>query len=254
MIDEVRDLIERYTEWLRDRTSLREVGEWIQITTPYMDRHNDYVQLYAKRSEGGFTLTDDGYTLQDLRMSGCNIDTVKRQALLHTTLNGFGVARDGEELTVRTTREQFAPKKHNLLQAVLAVNDLFYMAQPVVLSLFIEDVSGWFDAHEVRYFPQVKLTGKSTLDHYFDFVIPKSRVQPERLVRAINRPSRDTAEAAAFAWVDTREVRPEDSRLYAILNDAEQHVPGSVLDALLNYDVRPVLWSERERHAQEFAA
>jgi hypothetical protein len=62
----------------------------------------------------------------------------------------------------------------------------------------------------------------------------------------INRPNRDTAEAVAFKWVDTREVRPAEARAYVLLNDTEQLVPGTVLEALRSYDVRPVPWSHRD--------
>ena len=59
MIDEVQSLLDRYWIWLRERTTLREIGEWTEITTPYLDRHNDYIQIYARRTDGGFLLTDD---------------------------------------------------------------------------------------------------------------------------------------------------------------------------------------------------
>ena len=100
----------------------------------------------------------------------------------------------------------------------------------------------------------MKFTGKSGYDHRFDFVIPKSRTQPERVLRAINRPSRDTAQAMAFSWIDTREVRSPQTRAYAILNDSEQTVSENVLDAMRNYDVHPIPWSARDEAREELAA
>ena len=97
-------------------------------------------------------------------------------------------------------------------------------------------------------------TGKSGYGHRFDFVIPKSRVRPERVLRAINRPSRDTAQAMTFAWIDTREVRISESRAYAILNDSDLSVTPQVLDAMRNYDVTPILWSHREDALEVLAA
>jgi hypothetical protein len=254
MINDVQVLLDQYWSWLRDRTTLREVRDWVEITTPYLDRHNDYIQIYAARRNGGFVLTDDGYILEDLELSGCKIDSAKRQALLKMTLNGFGVQQHGHALEVHATSDNFGLRKHNLVQAMLAVNDLFYLASPVVASLFYEDVVAWLDLSEIRYTPKVKFTGKSGYDHLFDFVIPKSRRQPERILRAVARPNRDTAQALAFSWIDTKEVRPPDSRAYAILNDSEQPVSAAVLDAMENYAVRPVLWSGREGVRAELAA
>jgi hypothetical protein len=64
----------------------------------------------------------------------------------------------------------------------------------------------------MRYTPKVRFTGKSGFDHLFDFCDPKSRQRPERIVRTINRPNRDNAEAIAFAWIDTWEARSSESR------------------------------------------
>jgi hypothetical protein len=131
---------------------------------------------------------------------------------------------------------------------------MFYLAVPMVASLFYEDVVAWLDLHEVRYTPRIKFTGKSGYDHLFDFVIPKSRRKPERILQTINRPSRETAQVVAFSWIDTKEVRPADSRAFAFLNDSEQPVSTGVLDALRSYDVQPVLWTKRDDVREELAA
>jgi hypothetical protein len=254
MIHDIQNLLDSYTAWLRDKTSLREVADWVEITTPYLDRHNDYIQIYAKRSNGALVLTDDGYTIADLEQSGCKLNSPKRQDLLKMTLNGFGVQLRDDALEVHATPDNFALRKHNLVQAMLAVNDMFYLAVPMVASLFYEDVVSWLDLHDVRYTPKVKFSGKTGYDHLFDFVIPKSRRQPERIIQTINRPNRDTAQAVAFSWIDTKEVRSPEARAYALLNDAETSISPAVTDALLNYNVRPIPWSHREEVWEELAA
>lgn len=254
MIQDIQRLLDAYYAWLKDKTALRQVADWVEITTPYLDRHNDYVQIYAKKANGGYVLTDDGYTIDDLESSGCKLQSLKRQELLKMTLNGFGVQLQGNRLEVHASPENFALRKHNLVQAMLAVNDMFYLAVPMVASLFYEDVVAWLDLHEIRYTPKVKFTDKTGYDHLFDFVIPKSKHQPERIVQTVNRPSRDTAQAVVLAWIDTKEVRPPDSRAFALLNDSEQPASSAVLDALQHYDVRPIPWSLRETVREGLAA
>jgi hypothetical protein len=255
-VQEIERLLNDYRAWLKDKTVLREVNsDWVEITTPYLDRHNDVLQIYARAENGGYVLTDDSYTIQDLEASGCNLHTEKRQDLLQMTVNGFGVRMNKGALEVHVSPETFPARKHNLIQAILAVNDLFYLAKPVVESLFLEDVIAWLEANEIRYTPKVKFTGISGFDHLFDFVIPKSpRKQPERIVQAINRPTRDNAEAFIYAWSDTREVRPPESKAYAVLNDVEQSISGGVIDALRNYQIQPVPWSHRAEIVTELAA
>lgn len=226
----------------------------MEITTPYLDRHNDHLQLYARSDRGSITMTDEGYTIRDLEVSGCNMSTPKRQELLKTVLNGFGVRINQGNLEVSATAENFGQRKHSLVQAVLAVNDLFYLAEPMIRSLFYEDVVEWLDAADIRFTPKPKFTGRSGYDHLFDFVVPKSRKAPERILRAITRPGRDTAESFIHAWSDTREVRAPDSQAYALLNDSETSVSPGVLDAFRSYSIHPIVWSRREEVRSDLAA
>jgi hypothetical protein len=137
---------------------------------------------------------------------------------------------------------------------MLAVNDLFYLAEPTVKSLFLEDVTRWLDLYAIRYTPQIKLTGKTGYDYIFDFAIPKSKSQPERLIKTINHPNTDAAKAFVLSWIDTKDARPQDSRSYAFLNDQDYRVSTSITGALESYDVVPVIWSRRERVSQELVA
>ena len=254
MIDEIQSLLDQYSDWLRDKTTLRRINDWAEITTPYMDRHNDRLQIYVRPAGEGYLLTDDGYILDDLEQSGCKIDSGNRAALLKMTLNGFGVQQVGNELQVRASNGNFPSRKHNLLQAMLAVNDLFYLAQPRIDPLFQEDVAAWLDECQIRYIPNAKFTGASGYEHLFPFIIPKSTRQPERILRAINRPNRNQAQNTAFSWIDIKETRPPGSRSYAILNDSQGAVAPNVLEAIRNYDVQPVVWSAREQARPELAA
>lgn len=255
MIEEIRQMLDDYLNWLRDKTLLRDVGkDWVEITTPYLDRFNDYLQIYVRRDNSGYLMSDDGYIIQDLEHSGCSLESPKRKSLLHTTLNGFGVQANKGILEIRANENDFAMRKHNLIQAMLGIGDMFYMAVPHIASLFFEDVAAWFDISEIRYIPKVKFTGKTGYDHLFDFGIAASRDAPERLIKAFNMPSRQNAESIAFAWIDTKATRPPNSKAYALLNDTDRAIPGDILDALKNWDVTPVIWSSREDHKSELAA
>lgn len=254
MTEDIQHLLDAYYAWLKDKTALRQVDKWVEITTPYLDRHNDYIQIYVRRENGGYVLTDDGYTIGDLERSGCRLQSAKRQGLLKMTLNGFGVQLHDNRLEVHASADNFALRKHNLVQSVLAINDMFYLATPMVAGLFYEDVVSWLDLLEIRYTPKVKFTGKTGYDHLFDFVIPKSKHEPERIVQTVNRPNRDTAQAVIMSWIDTKEIRPADAKAFALLNDSEQPISSAVMDALRNYDVLPVAWSQREAVREQLAA
>ncbi|MCZ2113350.1 MAG: DUF1829 domain-containing protein [Anaerolineae bacterium] len=255
MINDIERRLDEYLVWLRDKTAVKQIDDhWVEITTPFLDRHNDYLQIYARRENGSYLLTDDGYIIDDLEQSGCNLDTPKRQAILRITLANLGVQVREGRLEVQASPQEFGKRKHDLVQAMLAVNDMFSLASPTVESLFYEDVQNWLDLHDIRYTPQIRLTGQTGYNHRFDFIIPKSRNYPERIVQTINKPGRDTSESLAFAWYDTRDARPANSSAYAILNDQEHGVAYSVTSALESYGIKPILWSERESATSELAA
>jgi len=254
--DDTENLLKRYFDWLKDKTYLKSINEeWIEITTPYLDRHNDCLQIYLKKIDGNYLITDDGYILDDLTMSGCDFATPRRKSLLTTILNSFGVQLDEKthQLTIQCSAQDFPFKKHNMIQAMLAVNDLFYVARAQVKSLFVEDVTHWLDFSKVRYIPMFTFSGKSGFNHRFDFAIPKSENYPERLVQTINHPNRQTAQDIVFKLLDTREIRP-DSKLIALLNDSSENIPLNVMEAFQNYELKTVLWSEKEKARDLFVA
>ncbi|HOO56915.1 MAG TPA: DUF1829 domain-containing protein [bacterium] len=254
MIKEIETLIEKYFSWLKDKTTFRQIDDWVEITTPYLDRHNDYLQIYAKKENYGYILSDDGYTLTDLEHSGCSINSTKRKQLFLMTLNGFGVKQNGNSLFINASSDNFALRKHNLIQSILAINDMFYLSEPFIKSLFFEDVANWFDSNDIRYSPKVSFVGKTGYNHNFDFIIPKSHQTPERIIRSINRPNKDTATTLVMAWFDTKDSRPEGAKAFAMLNDRDKTVSSDVITALKNYDVKPVLWSNKNDFLNEFAA
>lgn len=238
MIDKMQSLREDYLSWLRDNTLLREVDEWVEITTPFLDRHNDCVQIYAKPSEGGYRLTDHGYTIDDLEFCGCKLNTETRNELLTITLNGFGINRDGNALQVDATSEDFGLQKQNLLQAMLAVNDLHFTSRSRVASMFAEDVAGWLTKSNIRYDRNVSVLGKTGLSFRYDFVIRESGKQPNRVLWTINSPEPGSAKRTVLAWVDTRDMHDSDYKAFAILNDKGRGVSEDVTTALHNYGIQ----------------
>jgi hypothetical protein len=251
---ECQDLVNTYTEWLKQKISVQDIGGVCEITTPFLDRHNDHLQIYVKKAGDNLTLTDDGHIIRDLELSGFKIAPGKREQILHSILNGFGAHLRGDEIIVEARTENFSQKKHNIIQAMLAVNDLFVMAKSMVARVFKEDVEKYLRSHQIRFIPSVKFTGKSGLDHSFDFVIPASQKRPERVVQAINHTTRQNIGFLIFAWVqDTKDVRPIESTAYAILNDSEQAIKPDLMSALNPYGIKPLLWSKREEYVEELA-
>lgn len=247
---------DNYIKWLKDKTCFKEVGQgWIEITTPHLDRHNDCLQFYASYSDDGIRFTDGGYIIDDLEASGVQFNTPKRKKILNEILNGFGVQLvNGNELFISATSDNFPIKKNNFIQAMLSVNDMFALASSSVASLFFEDVKEWLDEKDVRYVPSVKFNGKSGFDFRFDFVVAKHKKHPERILQVMTQPTKANVEQLLFSWSDTKDVRPDNSELFAVINDMDQKLSASIKQSLEIYNVTPIAWSERENFVEELAA
>ena len=254
MVDnECVKLVDEYIEWLRNNMSIVELEDACEITTPFLDRHNDHLQIYVQEIDGQYLLSDDGYIINDLMMSGLDLGTDNRQNILKTILAGFGVNQVDDVLQIKAQSRTLAQRKHNLIQAMLAVNDMFVTARPYVFSMFREDVEQYLRAHQVRFISSVSFIGRSGFTHTFDFAIPPSQDRPERLVKAINNPSKDNVSSLIFSWNDTREVREDDAIVYAMLNDQDRSVSLDALSALDEYKIHPIQWSNKEQYVEELA-
>jgi hypothetical protein len=250
-----RHVVDDYLKWVRDNTIVKtiEEGSVASISTPLLDRHNDHITIYVEKKEYGMLLTDDGYTIADLKMSGLELGTPKRLAMLTTILNGFGVKNLKNELFIEATIENMGQKKHALLQAILAVNDMFFLAQETVYSLFKEDVELYFQTHDIFFAKDIKLAGKSGFDHNIDFLIPSSRNKPERLIKTVNNPKKDQVLSAIMAFGDIIQVRGNKMANYVIYNDIDKKVMPDAVSALESYGIKHIPWSQKERFQEEFA-
>jgi hypothetical protein len=240
-------LVSEYLNWLKQELRATALDGSCQISTPFLDRHNDAIEIYVEKKDGSLRLTDDGYTIRDLRATGMEFTTDRRKSHLSAVLNGFGVRLDGDEICVVGSLEDFPQKKHNLVQAILAVNDMFVMAEEHVLSLFKEDVALFLEAYRIPTFSDFKLSGKSGFDHKFDFGLPKTPEKPQRVLQAINNLAKDNTTSLAFMLADVRAVRAEPLGALAMINDAVRPPNEEYLAALRVYEVEPVLWSQRQQ-------
>lgn len=250
-------IVSEYLKWIRDNTLVSSIdeGKVCSVTTPFMDRHNDHIEIYVKKEAKGFFLTDDGYTVADLKMLGVDLNTPKREKIFRTILNGFGVKTGMKnELYVEANPSNLGQKKHYLLQAILAVNDMYSLSQENIVSLFKEDVERYFKSVEIFFNRDIKITGKTGFDHNMDFIIPSSKTKPERLIRTINNPKKEQIMTAIFAFTDIGQLRPESSSNYVVYNDLlDTPVSKDALSALSNYAINSIPWSQKEKCKEEFS-
>lgn len=248
-------MLNDYADWIRNEITTARFGEYLQITSPYLDHFNDYVQIYVKmNSDGTIDITDDGYTLNNLAMSGVSLNrSPARRTQVSKIARTFGVAINGDELITHATIEDFPQKKHLFIQAMLRIDDMFSLAENNVQEYFNDDVKDFFDKNGIYYSENLSLVGKTGGVHQYDFHFQRSKNKPQRFCRTINRLNKTSRNAAIFSWTDTMDVHGSDSELLVIIND-DNSVKGSDITAFKNYSIKPINYSQLGQNLEEFYA
>lgn len=242
---DIQKLIDEYAAWLKSEITFERIGEYFEITTPYLDNANDYLQIYVRQEGDDIYFTDDSATIHGLKMSGFQF-TPNRKAHLQRILNQYGVRLDGDELITKAPIKSFAQKKHLFIQAILRIDDMFAISKSKVASLFLDDIQEFFEEKEIFYSDNVQFTGTSGFSHSYDFLLQRTKTKPERLCQAINNPNKSSMGNILFAWNDTKPSRKSDSQLIVILND-QNNIARGIEDAFFNYDAKVIRWSERNK-------
>jgi len=238
------DLAARYVDWFSDETEVENLGNgWTEITTPFVDRHNDHVQVYVHADESGYLLSDDGFAFADLAESGLEL-TEQRTELLETILRGLDVASVDNQLIVRTDVERLGQSLHRLVQGILAVDDLYVLAQSRVRSLFYEDVRAFLTGSNLGFESRRRVQGRSGYTQTVHFWFPGVGELPQRALQAVTNPTRQVIEQEIFQIEDVRDALGDFSA-FAVLNDSDNTVSEESLMALDHYNIRGVRWSQR---------
>lgn len=249
---------ELYLNWLKENIEQAKINNnTFRLTLPFLNKDNDFTEIYIIRNaDDSFLITDDGATLNDLKLSGFDpFSSNRRKDILDSILIAHGVTKlTNNELIIECTLNDLALKKHMLAQCMVKVSDMFYLSKNNVQSLFFDDVQHFFDVNKIRYVDNVAITGKSKLPTHYDFIIGHSDKAPERLIKVVNNLDSTAAKTIIFAWNDTKEVRRHGSELYTFIQDINKKISPNVLTALKEYDIHPALWSNRMDYLKDLSA
>lgn len=239
----IESLLNNYIDWLKDNISFEKYGQYYEITAPFLDASNDYLQLYVKMDGNDIYFTDDGATISGLELNGMSM-TPKRKKQLKLIASQFGVNIQNNELVMKCSPLKFPERKHMFVQAMLRIGDMYLTSQSKTASFFLDDVINFFNEKEIYCTENVSFSGKTGYNHVYDFLFQRSKAKSERLCNAISNPSKTNVNNSLFSWLDTKETRPKGSKFILLLND-ENKIGSDIISSAENYEVSVVKWSER---------
>ena len=239
----ISNYIDNYVDWLKSEISYAKIGEYYEINTPFLDNNNDYLQIYVKEENNELYFSDDSYTLHELQMTGFSLTPARKKQLIYI-LNQYGVHLNGQELTLKAHPNEFAKRKHMFVQCMLKVMDMYMLSKSRIASVFLDDVISFFEQKDIYPFEGVQLIGASGFSHNYDFILQKTKNNPERICLTVNNANKSTIGNIIFSWTDTKPSRKQDdSQLIVFLNDKNPISKGAD-DALKNYDINAIRWSQ----------
>lgn len=248
-----------YNDWVSTEFNYKDVeANLIRIDTPFFDRHNDSLILYAQiNADDSITLTDGGYVIDDLSANGVFLlRSPQRKEVLTRQLLSYGVSLNSEtsELYLKSNLDNFPNNKHRLLQAMLFTNDMFMLNKKQSSKVFLEDVANFLEKNNIRAFQNASFIGASGMSHKFEFSIPGIREIPDRLIKTLNVPNNDMYAKALTADVNnTLEVLSRPTTFYTFINDSEKEIKTDVASLLEHEDIKIIPFSEKEKFIKELA-
>ena len=244
---DIRKMIDDYAAWLRTEITTATFGEYEELTTPYLDRFNDYLQIYVKKNDDGtISMTDDGYVIGSLITSGM---TFKKGSNRHKMLNriavNYGVSITNEDITTVATAHNFPQKKHMMIQAMLAIDDLYIASPESVKDFFLEDIETYFASNDIICTKDFSLIGKTGTIYTYDFHFQRTRNRGERFCKGFNKLNLSKRDLTLFNWIDTQDKRGESGELIVLYNDTSS-VSDEIITGFTNWGVKTVPFSHRQ--------
>lgn len=246
--------VEEYSEWLKRETTVRGMGEWHEVTFPFLDQSNDRICFYMRVDDGTTSFTDDGYTLAALAGNGVRLTGGRRERAAGMARRFGAILGEDGQITLET--EGSRPDAMNrFIQALSDVQSMNETSRRKGAEYFMDDVAAVLDEHDVYYTQKISVHGASGYEHSFDFLFQRSRNHPTRFCQSPNRLDRGVAERIIFTWNDTeKDPKRAGSKLYVIGDDREHRLNGSAVRALENYGIVTVPFSELPSRVTELAA
>ncbi|MHA3065755.1 DUF1828 domain-containing protein [Lacticaseibacillus saniviri] len=262
MLD-INKLSKNHLEWANDHTAFKQLKSGaVRIESPFFDSFNDGLVMYAIQdaSSGKITLTDDGWTNENLENHGLYISrSPSRKKILTDQLKSYGVQWVDEELTITGSENDFGQMKVRMLQAMIFVNDMFILAPKHTSNFFFDDLDVYFSSHNIRVLKNASFMGLSGLTHNFEFSIAGTEKIPRKLIKLLSTPNNSVFAKAIFTDIyETKQQQIEPTNFFVILNNRNRknetkEINPDITELFNQIGAIPVLYTERSQYVDTFS-
>lgn len=257
----INEISKEYFGFIEQNSKMTMLADdYMEIVTPFVDSSGEGISFSVKFDGSVYTLSDDGFAAWELALDGIDVSKKnKRNAIFQSQIkyNGFELTEDNV-IYRKTTKKGIGQAIHDMTQLLINIYDLTYLSRTNVYQQFYEDVREYFiDNEAYAVFPDFNLTGKSHLNHKFEYVFIRDGIS--KLSKVYNKLSKQQVDSILASWLDTSESRKRSyngkEELYIILSDEGF---SSLNDdhklALNSYDIKLLNFSKKDTLLYELGA
>lgn len=253
----VKEIKNNYINYIKENTKFSiHNNEIYSVHTPFVDSFGEGISFSIKKEGKLYKVSDDGFSFWELDISGIDLKRKsKRKQLFDSAIdfNGFQLSHDNS--IYRMVAYKDIPQAiHDMTQLLINIYDLTYLSRSNVSYQFYQDVDNYFMNNDnYAVFSEFNLTGKSQLNHKFNYVFLQKGVN--KLARVHNRIDKQQVESILTSWLDTTSARKKNEQLYIVLSeDGFNNINDNNLIALESYEIKLLNFSDKNSLLESLGA
>lgn len=248
----IEQKMNEYFNWLKQSYKYKKMDSSTEITTPFRNHLNDFIRIYVDfLPDKSIILSDDGLTLNELKMANINTKTKARNRIIQSILNQFNLSLKDDEIIAHVKNESFAQSKHDLIQGILKIYDLTITSKNNVSSLFYEDVFNFLYEEELAGTAEVSVSGESGIKYSIDYILPETKSKPEKLINFANNLDFNKVTNDVYMYRDVKTNRPsrnnQTPKMFIIANDVDHPINDKARYAAEHENLLILHWSDKEK-------
>ncbi|MCZ0717869.1 DUF1828 domain-containing protein [Aerococcus kribbianus] len=254
---DVEKIKDDYMNFIKENTKINiHENEIISINTPFVDSFGEGISFSIEHNDRLYKVTDNGFAYWELGLAGIDLSRKgKRKEIFNNsiTFHGFSLG-DNNEIYRLIPKKEISQSIHDMTQLLINIYDLTYLSRHNVADQFYQDVDSYFNnSDRFNFFQDFSLTGKSQLNHRFNYVFIQDKIN--KLARVHTRLDKQQVNSILTSWLDTSLVRKPNEELYIILSEEGfQNVSEENLIALDSYKITPLNFNDKDNLVRKLGA
>ncbi|KRK98680.1 hypothetical protein FD04_GL000415 [Secundilactobacillus odoratitofui DSM 19909 = JCM 15043] len=212
LVDQIDSIAQDWLRFIKESHEFRIASDnRIRVNTPFTDPFGDEISLMISLTDKQYTVSDQGYTLWNLKVNGLDLSDKRSQRYrnLMSILDKTNTSLSKSDVIQTTGSKSDIPQMINdLTQTLIQVSDLIYLSRNNTKSVFLEDVRSYFETQKDTYstLRGMSMRGQSQLKYNIDYIFNLT-VTDRKFVNVYNALSRSLVEQLIGIWADTIQYR-----------------------------------------------